>query len=79
MTVNQGIKEQIKEKIEHLPAERLADVLEFLLKIEEEEQHVLKILSFAGTWKESDQEVLDDLTIDLHRNRMLSDREIDVE
>jgi hypothetical protein len=79
MTANQSVKEQVKEKIEQIPAERLADVLDFLLKIEEEEQHILEILSFAGTWKGLDQDLWDDLTIDLHKNRMLTDREIEVD
>jgi len=73
------MKEQIKEKIDHISSERLADVLDFLTKIEEEEQHIRRILSFAGTWQDLDQEAIDDLTINLHKNRMLSDRKIDVQ
>ena len=79
MTANQRVKEQIKEKIEHIPVERLTDVLALLLKIEKEEQHVLEILSFAGSWKAFDQEWLDELTVGLHKHRMLADREMNVE
>ncbi|MDX1666999.1 MAG: hypothetical protein R3350_07210 [Saprospiraceae bacterium] len=79
MTAEQRIKEEIQEKIEHIPTERLIDVLDFLIKIEEEEQHIQEILSFAGMWQDLDQEVVDDLTTDLHKNRLALDREIDVE
>lgn len=78
MATEQLIKEQIREKIEHIPSERLADVLDFLLKIEEEEQHVREILSFAGIWRDMDKELIDELTVNLHKNRMASDRQIDL-
>lgn len=78
MTVDQRIREQIKEKIEHLPSEKLADILDFLAKIDDQEQHVREILSFAGSWESLDEEVLNDLTVGLHKNRMVSDREIEV-
>lgn len=76
MTID--LRERIKEKIEHISPERLVDVLDFLKKIEEEELHSLEVLSFAGTWQDLDPEVLDDLTVDLHKNRMISSREIDI-
>jgi phosphopantetheine adenylyltransferase len=79
MTADQRIKKQIIEKIDHIPSERLSDVLEFLAKIEEEEQHIKEILAFAGTWQDLDQEVVDDLTVNLHANRILSNRAIDTE
>jgi|GEM_PF-2399335 len=78
MTVDQRIREQIKEKIEHLPSEKLADILDFLDRIDDQEQHVREILSFAGSWQGLDEEVLNDLTVDLYKNRMVSDREIEV-
>ncbi len=77
MTV--GIKEQIKEKIDHISSERLSDVLDFLTKIEEEEHNIRGILSFAGSWRDLDQEAFDDLTTNLHKNRLLSNREIDTQ
>jgi len=70
-TMTANMKEQIKEKIDLISSERLADVLDFLMKIEEEEQHIQGILSFAGAWQDLDQEAIDDLTINLHKNRMI--------
>jgi hypothetical protein len=74
MTIN--IKEIIKEKIDRIPDGRLEDVLNFIQRIEEEEQHIKEILAFAGIWHELDPEVLDDLTVNLHDKRLLSNREI---
>ncbi|MBK8703774.1 MAG: hypothetical protein IPN33_09175 [Saprospiraceae bacterium] len=79
MTADQRIRNQIKDKIEQLPSEKLADVLDFLASIDDQEKHIREILSFAGSWQDLDQEVVNDLTIDLHKNRMVSNREIEVE
>jgi hypothetical protein len=79
MTADQRIRNQIKDKIEQLPSEKLADVLDFLASIDDPEKHIKGILSFAGSWQDLEQEVVNDLTIDLHKNRMVSDREIEVE
>lgn len=73
MTAEQKLKEEIKERIEHVPAERLSDVLDFIKNMEEGAE-VAEIMSFAGIFSDLDNEVLDAMTIDLQENRMLQSR-----
>lgn len=73
MTAEQKLKEEIKERIEHVPAERLSDVLDFIKNMEEGAE-VAEIMSFAGIFSDLDNEVLDAITIDLQENRMLQSR-----
>ncbi|MCB0612458.1 MAG: hypothetical protein KDC75_04100 [Phaeodactylibacter sp.] len=70
MTANQRIKKEIKERLDKLPSERLQEVLEFLKSLEGASPKAQKILSYAGIWKDMDPELFEDLTINLHENRV---------
>jgi len=81
MTASQGLRDDIYKRIEKLPADQLQELLIFLISLEKDTTttHIEKVLSFAGIFKDLDDEVFDDLTINLHENRMASTREIDFE
>jgi len=69
MTARAKIIKQIIQKIDKIPDEQLENVLSYVQKIEKLDDRKKKILSFAGAWKNMDQELFDDLTINLHDNR----------
>lgn len=79
MTASQKLRDDIYKRIEKLPADQLQELLIFLISLEKDTTHIEKVLSFAGIFKDLDEEVFDDLTINLHENRMASTREIDFE
>ncbi|MCB0564117.1 MAG: DUF2281 domain-containing protein [Phaeodactylibacter sp.] len=79
MTANQRIKEEIREKLDKLSSEKLQEVLEFLESLEDASPQTQKILSYAGIWKDMDPALFEDLTTNLHKNRVASSRAIDVE
>ena len=79
MTASQRLRDDIRKRIEKLPADQLQELLIFLISLEKDTTHIEKVLSFAGIFKDLDDEVFDDLTINLHENRMASTCEIDTE
>jgi len=68
MTASNHIKEEILKKIEHAPNEMLLKFLNFVQKLEEQSKKE-RLLSFSGIWKDLDEEIIDDLTTDLHKRR----------
>ena len=76
MSGEQQLKLEIKKRIDHIPAERLSDVLEFIKQIEIPKKETIEILAFAGSLKDLDKEVFEDLTIHLHENRLLQSRSL---
>lgn len=77
MTASQKLRDDIHKRIEKLPTDQLQELLIFLISLEKDTTHIEKVLSFAGIFKDLDDEVFNDLTINLHENRMASTREID--
>jgi len=77
MTASQKLRDDIHKRIEKLPTDQLQELLIFLISLEKDATHIEKVLSFAGIFKDLDDEVFNDLTINLHENRMASTREID--
>lgn len=69
MTAEQKLKEEIKERIEHVPAERLSDVLDFIKSMEENSE-IAEVLSFAGMFNDLDEEIINTLTVSLHKIRL---------
>jgi hypothetical protein len=79
MTASQGLRSEIHKRVENLSSNQLQELLIFLISLEKDTTHIEKVLSFAGIFKELDDEVFDDFTTNLHENRMASTREIDSE
>lgn len=75
MTAEQKLKEEIKERIEHVPAERLSDVLDFIKNMEENSE-IAEVMSFAGMFNDLDEDLFEDLTTKLHDNRVAQSRSI---
>lgn len=63
-------RKNILAKISELPEIQLALVDEYLEKITDKENELSSILSYAGIFKELDNETLDDLTVNLPQNRI---------
>ena len=68
---------QILRKVNRIPVDKLKELDEFVSKLEEGIVRKSKILSFAGLWRDIDDEVFDELTNNLISNRQRSRRRID--
>jgi len=69
MTVRKKILQQIIQKIDKLPDDKLSELLAYIGEMEELNESQQFFLSFAGSWKDIDEEVFDDLTINLGDRR----------
>ena len=69
------IKKEIIQRIEAFSKAKLEHVLNYVKKLDVDEDRRKRILSFSGSWKNLDQEVIDDLTINLQDNRAKDTRE----
>lgn len=68
-TSSEELKVKIIERINTLSTDKLKNVDEFINQLEVETDHTQKTLSFAGAWKDMDEELFKDLTDKLHTNR----------
>lgn len=68
MRNNDSLKDSIKKSIDNLPVNKLAELRKFLDSIEDK-QPGNKILSFAGSWSDLDDTVMDEFTKDLEKRR----------
>jgi len=75
MTHSSTLKIEIIQKLELFSITKLSKVLDFVKRLDAKEDRRQRILSYAGVWKNLDQEVLDDLTIHLQLNRSQDIRE----
>jgi len=75
MVETSKIRDEIKTRVDQVPAERLSDILEFIKQFESEGEEDSGILNYFGIWKDLDEELLEDLTINLHENRIETTRE----
>lgn len=75
MTAEQHLKEEIKTRIEYIPAERLSDVLDFIIHIEEDSEET-GIMIYAGILSDVEEEIMNNLTIHLHKNRLSQSRRV---
>ncbi|WP_114752517.1 hypothetical protein [Pleomorphovibrio marinus] len=71
MTTKQ-LRERLIKRIENLSPEKLQDLSRFLESLETE-NNKMKVLTFAGSWSDLDEETFDELTNNLE-NRRKSDR-----
>ena len=77
MAAELRIREQIISKIEQLPEAHLGEVLAFLEKVEHPKSNASEIAtrqqflkSFAGMWKDMDDDFIEDLTTRLPERRI---------
>lgn len=76
MDVKKKLKNSLINRIQQLSADKLTEVSELLNKIENQLKSKDKTLQLAGAWKDLDDDLLDDLTENLHNVRG-KDRQID--
>lgn len=70
-----SIRDEIKEMVDHVSAEWLSDILEFVKQFASKDEKACDITSFFGIWRDIDEELFNDLTINLHENRLEPNRE----
>ena len=70
-------RNQIVRKINRIPVDKLKELDDFVSKLEEDLTQKSKTLSFAGSWKDIDDTLFNDLTSDLISNRQRNRRRID--
>jgi hypothetical protein len=82
-TSNVNIKDKIIRKVNRLSHDKLKSIDTFIDKMENENSNKDEILSFAGSWKEFDDEFIEELTVKLpekrkkDKNRFLNERSSD--
>ena len=77
MITDAQIRNQIIRQIQRIPPEKLKELEDFILKLDESKNKKAKILSFAGAWKNIDGSVLNDLTENLISSRLKNKRRFD--
>ncbi|MEZ5045023.1 MAG: hypothetical protein R2828_34320 [Saprospiraceae bacterium] len=69
------IREEIKTRVDKISGEKLSDILEFIKQFESDQEEDSTLLNYFGIWENIDDELIDDLTINLHENRLEPTRE----
>jgi len=70
-------RNQILRRISQIPKDKLKELDEYISNLEQEKNIKKKTLSYAGAWKDIDDSVFDDLTINLIANRQKNRHRID--
>lgn len=70
------LKDQIIHRIHSLSPEKLKELDQFIDLLEHHKNSKQEILSFAGAWKDLNQDVFRSLTQDLHHNRKKGSKRI---
>ena len=68
MTADNQIRQQIFRKIRRIPSNKLNDLNDYLSKLDLSIDKSTKILSFAGSWNNVDEEAFEELTDKLISN-----------
>ncbi len=76
MKTNTQIRNRILRKIQRIPADRLKELEVFVSKLEETTNKKEKNLSFAGAWKNIDDNLFNELTENLLDRRRRNKRRI---
>ncbi len=76
MDIKNKLRNNLIRKIQQLSTDKLTEITNLLSKIENQFKSKDKTLKLAGTWKDLDKDVFDELTVKLHDNRT-NDRQID--
>lgn len=77
MTPETKIRNQILKMINRIPKEKLADIEKYLEKLESQNSKKKNILSYAGIWKDMDDDLLKEFTDQLIPRRQASKRRND--
>lgn len=62
------LKEKLKQRIDRLPEEKLNDVSRFIESLEKENNKT-KVLSFAGSWSDMDDDTFNELINVINRRK----------
>ncbi len=76
MDIKNKLRNNLIRKIQRLSMDKLTEISDLLSKIENQFKSKDKTLKLAGSWKDMDKDVFNDLTEKLHDNRA-KDRQID--
>jgi hypothetical protein len=74
MTAESKIRNQILSRIKNIPGEHLSRIDKYLKKLESGNTRKKRILSYAGTWKDMDDDVLHQFTDELISRRKKNTR-----
>ncbi|HRW97329.1 MAG TPA: hypothetical protein P5104_07350 [Bacteroidales bacterium] len=69
MTTETKIRKQILRRIERIPDEHLAEIDDYLKKLENRSTKRDKILAYAGAWNDIDESVFREFTEELLTRR----------
>jgi hypothetical protein len=75
MNVKNRLRNNLVRKLQQLSADKLTEINNLLSKIESQIKSKDKTLKLAGTWKELDDSLFNEMTEKLHDNRA-NDRQI---
>ena len=76
MDIKNKLRNNLIRKIQRLSMDKLTEISNLLSKIENQFKSKDTTLKLAGSWKDLDKDVFNDLTEKLHDNRA-KDRQID--
>jgi hypothetical protein len=77
MITDNQIRHQIFRRVSRIPKEKLKELSDFLSKLEDSFSKKQNVLSFAGAWKDIDDDVFSELTDKLIENRSKNRKRID--
>lgn len=77
MKTDTQIRKMIMQRIKRVPGNRLKELDEYVAGLEQKMNQRERILTYAGVWKNIDDEVFDDLTENLLTKRTQSKRRFD--
>ena len=63
------IRTRILRRISRVPKERLKELDEFVLSLQKQQDHKNKTLSYAGAWKDIDEDIFNSFTSKLIQRR----------
>jgi hypothetical protein len=74
MIAETKIRNQILRRIERMPGEQLSKLDKFLKKLELEKSKKDRILSYAGAWKDMDDDIFREFTTEIITRRQENKR-----
>lgn len=74
MTTETKIRNQILRRIERIPEEQLLKLDKYLKKLESRNTKKDKILSYAGAWKDMDDDIFREFTDELITRRAMKNQ-----
>ncbi len=69
MSTYTQIRHKLLKRIYRIPSDKLKELDEFISKLEQDTNSAEKILTFAGSWENLDESILDEFTESLIENR----------